>query len=301
MTATNDNLPIAVNTFVWYSPLTDAALDRLIPRLPTWGYDAVELAYENASDWTAGHARDLLQTYGIRSVVGAVFGDGRNLTCAPDAEIETTKAYVRSAIDLAVAQGSELVIGPMYTAVGRVWKLAADERVAAYDTLRTSLTELGDYAATRGVALAVEPLNRYETSLINTVEQLMEVIDTIPAAGVGINLDSYHMNIEEKSMSQAILDAGPRLLHMQVCGNDRGAPGEDHLDWEQIRRDLAAVDYQGFLGFESFTADNASIATAASIWRSFAPTQDDLAIRAADFLTTWRNGWPPLAPREGTP
>jgi D-psicose/D-tagatose/L-ribulose 3-epimerase len=295
-----DALPIAVNTFVWHSPLTGAALEELVPRLAHWGYDAVELAYENPGDWSGARAGAILREHGIRSVVGAVFGAGRELCCASDATIEATKHYVRSAVDLAVAQGSELVIGPMYTSVGRAWRLEAGERAQAYSTLRESLAELGDYAAEHGVRLAVEPLNRYETSLINTTEQLLEVIDPLPPECVGMNLDTYHMNIEERSFDEAFALAGDRLLHLQVCGNDRGAPGDDHLDWPAIRASLESIGYRGMLGYESFTADNASIATAASIWRPLAPDQDELARRALAFLTEWRAGWTGVgAPERG--
>ncbi len=106
-----------------------------------------------------------------------------------------------------------------------------------------------------------------------------------------MNLDSYHMNIEEGDLGAAFDIVGDRLLHMQVCGNDRGAPGDDHIDWATVRTSLERIGYRGMLGFESFTADNASIATAASIWRSFAPSQDDLARDALENLRRWRRPW----------
>jgi len=284
------DLPIAVNTFVWHSPLTDALLAQTLPKIAGWGFDAVELPLEQAGDWDAIRVRDLLQALGLSSVVGAVFGVGRNLTAAPSDVIDRTLQYLRTAVDVAAAQGSPLVIGPMYTEVGRTWRLPPSDRAAVLTTLRRSLTEAGDYAAARGVRLAVEPLNRYETSLLNTTEQALEVIDPLPAEVIGLNLDTYHMNIEERSLNAAFDMAGDRLLHLQVCGNDRGAPGPpDHMDWGGIRTSLANIHYTGMLGIESFTADNATIATAASIWRPLAPTQDELAIRGLTFLRSWRS------------
>jgi len=285
-------LPIAVNTFVWHSPLDDARLADTLHKVAAWGYQGVELAFENPGDWDPGLARDLLDELRLQSVIGAVFGPGRELACADDAVIESTRDYVRSAIDLAVAHGSPLVIGPMYTSVGRTWRMEPGERREAIAQLRSSYRVLGDYAAERGVRLAVEPLNRYETSLLTTTEQMMEVIDPLPREAIGLNLDTYHMNIEEASLDVAFRLAGDRLLHLQVCGNDRGVPLRDHLDWNAIRASLVAIDYRGLLGFESFTADNASIATAASIWRPFAASQDELARDALEELRGWRAGWP---------
>jgi len=285
-------LPIAVNTFVWHSPLTQELLALTLDKIAGWGYDAVELALENVGDWDVDATADQLDRLGLRSVVGGVFGPGRELVAADDETIARTQDYLRAALDLAARQGSELVIGPLYTSVGRTWRMAPGERAGVIAALRDNLAPVVDHAAERGVPLALEPLNRYETSLFTTTEQLRELIDELPAEGVGLNLDTYHMNIEEKTFDGALRLAGDRLLHLQVCGNDRGVPGDDHTDWDQIRATLADIGYRGLLGFESFTADNETIATAASIWRPFAPTQDELAQRTLAFLASWRAGWP---------
>jgi D-psicose/D-tagatose/L-ribulose 3-epimerase len=293
------NLPIGVNTFVWHSPLTDELVHSTLRKVAAWGFDGVELPLENPGDWDPVAAGELLHELGLVSVVGAVFPPGRELTAAGDDVIAATTAYLRQAVDVAEIQGSPLVIGPMYTSVGRTWRMAAPERTATLSALRQSLARLADYAGDHDVRLAVEPLNRYETSLLNTTEQVLDVIGELPAETIGLNLDTYHMNIEERSLAAAFELAGDRLLHLQVCGNDRGAPGADHLDWPGIREGLAGIGYRGMLGIESFTADNATIATAASIWRPLAASQDDLAVDGLRFLRTWRDGWP--AGRPGAP
>lgn len=286
-----DALPIGVNTFVWHSPIDDQTLHDTVEKIAAWGYEGVEIATENLDDWDPDGAREDLDRLGLRRVVGGVFGPGRELTCADPEVIIETQAYVRGTVDLAVRVGAPLVIGPLYTSVGRTWRMSADERRTAIATLRESYKPLLEYATARGVRLAVEPLNRYETSLLTTAEQVMDAIAPLPAEAIGVNLDSYHMNIEESDLGAAFDVVGDRLLHMQVCGNDRGVPGDDHIDWLTVRASLERIGYRGMLGFESFTADNASIATAASIWRSFAPSQDDLARRALVNLRRWRRPW----------
>lgn len=284
-------LPIAVNTFVWHSPVDDQLLAGTLAKIAGWGYDGVEIACENLDDWDPDRARVQLEDLGLRSVVGGVFGPGRELVCADPAVISATQAYVRGCIDIAERQGASMVIGPMYTSVGRTWRMTTAERSAAVSQLREAYRPLIDYAGERKVRLAIEPLNRYETSFLTTAEQAMDVIDPLSDKVIGINLDTYHMNIEERTFGQAFDIVGSRLFHLQVCGNDRGAPGDDHLDWALIRLCLERVHYHGLIGFESFTADNATIAVAASIWRSFAPSQDVLAQRALAFLQQWRAQW----------
>jgi D-psicose/D-tagatose/L-ribulose 3-epimerase len=285
-------LPIAVNTFLWHSPLTSQLLERRLPVIAEWGFDAVELPLENLDDWDPDRTGQLLTDLGLGSVVGAVFGPGRELAAADEAVVTDTARYLQRAIDVAYRQGSPLVIGPMYTSVGRTWRTVPPERRHIVTELRGQLACLAEYAGERGVRLAVEPLNRYETSLFNTAEQVMELIDELPAETIGVNLDTYHMNIEERSLDEAFHTVGSRLLHLQVCGNDRGSPGSDHLDWPAIRNSLVSIGYRGMLGIESFTADNATIATAASIWRPLAPTQDQLATDGLRFLKGWRAEWP---------
>ena len=288
MMAPSNDRPIAVSTWVWHSPLTDELLSTRLRTLAEWGFEAVEMPYEERGDWDPGRARDLLQQYGLRSSVGCVFRPGRELAGADEETLRSTKQYVRECIDLAVAQGAELVGGPIYTSVGRTGRITSSERLELVRELKENLAELGDYAGERGVVLGIEPLNRYETNLINTAEQLMDVLEGLPAS-VGATLDTYHMNIEEISWSGAIERVGSRLVHVQLCGNDRGAPGRDHVAWSEVGAALARVGYRGQLCIESFTADNDTIATAASIWRPLARSQDELATEGLAFLTEWRS------------
>ncbi|ADD44295.1 sugar phosphate isomerase/epimerase family protein [Stackebrandtia nassauensis] len=278
------NHPVGVNTWVWTSPLTDAALAELAPRIRDWGFDAVELPVENPGDFDPGRAAELLSELDLKPSVVLVMGPGRELVAAPDPVIESTQAYLRHVADVAARVGSPVIAGPAYTSVGRTWRLSDAERRDCYALLRDNLRPVLDHAARRGVRLAVEPLNRYETSLLNTVEQTLDALAGLPEDQCGIALDVYHQNIEERDIPAAIRAASGRIAHVQVCGNDRGAPGADHLDWPGILAALADSGYTGPLIIESFTADNATIATAASIWRPLATTQDDLAREGLAFL-----------------
>ena len=112
-----------------------------------------------------------------------------------------------------------------------------------------------------------------------------------PVTGqVGLALDTYHLNIEERSSAEAIRLAGEHLTHVQVCGSDRGAPGGDQTDWPALLAALDEVGYAGPLTIESFTPDNASIAVAASIWRPLAASPDDLAADGLAFLRSLTQG-----------
>ncbi|MET7463984.1 sugar phosphate isomerase/epimerase family protein [Nonomuraea sp. NPDC005501] len=273
---------IGVNTWVWVSPLTDESLAALAPRIAAWGFDVVELPVEHPGDWDPGRAAALLDGLGLGASVVLTMPPGRELVGASPRCVQETQDYLRHCVDVAVTVGAPAVSGPAYASVGRAWRMSPDERRALYAELRVSLEPVVAYAAERGVRIAVEPLNRYETSLINTVEQALEALPE----ECGLALDTYHMNIEEKDPLGAVRLAGARIEHLQVCGTDRGAPGGDHFDWPGLAAALRDVGYSGPLVIESFTADNTTIATAASVWRPLAPSQDALATEGLAFLRT---------------
>jgi D-psicose/D-tagatose/L-ribulose 3-epimerase len=280
---------IGVNTWVWTSPLTDATLAELAPKAAEMGFGALELPWETPGDWSPRHAREQLDGLGLASVVIGAMGPGRSLL-ARAGDVAATQDYLRSAMRAAGELGATIVAGPFYAPTGVTWRMDDTERAAAYAELRENLAPLVDEAVATGITLAVEPLNRYETSLINTVEQGLDALGPLLGPGLGLALDTYHLNIEEKRPAEAIRQAGAAIAHVQVCGSDRGAVGDDHTDWPGIITALDDAGYTGVLGLESFTGENATIAVAASVWRPLAPSQDDLAIRSLAALRALQGG-----------
>ncbi|WP_432194549.1 sugar phosphate isomerase/epimerase family protein [Streptomyces sp. bgisy027] len=270
--------PLGVNTWVWTSPLTDESLRELAPRIAHWGFDVIELPVEHRGDWDPEETAVLLSGLGLAASVVLVMPPGRELVASP--AVAETQDYLRHCVDVAVTVGAPAVSGPAYASVGRTWRMDAAERKAVYAELRENLKPVVAYAGERGVRIGVEPLNRYETSVINTVGQ---ALDALPEE-CGLLLDTYHLNIEEADPVAAVRAAGGRIAHLQVCGTDRGTPGADHFDWTGFASAVDDSGYQGPLVIESFTADNATIATAASVWRPLAPTQDALATDGLAFL-----------------
>lgn len=279
---------IAVNTWVWTSPLTDATVQPLARKAVDLGYDALELPLENVGDWDPARVHGVLDDLGLGAIVVGAMGPGRSLV-AQAGDVAATQDYLRACIAAAHVLGSDVVAGPFYAPTGVTWRMDADERAAVVRELRANLAPLAAEAVDLGITLAVEPLNRYETSLLNTVEQSLDALDPLLGAGVGLALDTYHLNIEEKKPADAIRAAGSAIAHVQVCGSDRGAVGDDHTDWPEILRALDDAGYRGPLGLESFTGENATIAVAASVWRPLAPSQDELAARSITALRAWEN------------
>ena len=280
---------LGVNTWVWTSPLRDASLAEIARTARGMGFDSIELPVESPGDWSPESAAELLGELGLACTVVGAMADGRELVRAAPQTIAGTQHYLQHCIRVAQRLGAPVVAGPFYARTGRTWREGPGERAATVAELRRSLEPLVDAALEAGVALAIEPLNRYETSVLNTVEQALDALGPLLGPGLGLALDSYHLNIEEKRPHDAIRAAAGHIAHVQVCGNDRGAVGDDHGDWPGFLDALDDAGYTGPLNLESFTAHNDSIATAASIWRPLAESQDALARRTLDYLTALQN------------
>ncbi len=277
-------MKFGVNTWIWVSPLSDADLAALVPRLAEGGCDWIETPIEGLNDFDYAKAASLIRDHGLSVSVVAAMGPDRDLIHPDEAIRANGAAYLRHCIDAAQTLGAPNLVGPLYSAVGRTWQMTAAERARDTDILVEQLRALAEYAADHGVTLGVEPLNRFETSFINLATQVIEVVDRVDHPACGVMLDTFHMNIEEKSLGDAIRAVGPRLRHLHACENDRGTPGSGNVTWDQVAQGLKDINYDGPVVIESFTDKVKSIARAAAIWRTLAPSQDELAFEGLAFL-----------------
>jgi len=273
-----------VNTWVWTAPLTTEELAHLAPKIANMGFDWIEVPLETLGDIDYQIGAKIIAEHDLGVSCCAAMGPDRDLI-HPDPAIRANGMdYIRGCIDACELLGATNLVGPIYSAVGRTWAMTPEERARDTDLLVANLKELASYAGDHGVILCIEPLNRFETSFINLAEQAIEVVDRVDHPACQIMLDTFHMNIEEKSLGDAIRAAGPRLIHLHACENDRGAPGTGNIQWDDVAAGLKDISYDGPVVIESFTAKVQSIARAAAIWRPLAPSQDALAADGVKFL-----------------
>jgi D-psicose/D-tagatose/L-ribulose 3-epimerase len=277
-------MKFGVNAWVWVSPCTTDELAALAPKVKQMGFDILEIPIEGTFDLDYAVGAQILKDNGLIGSMCAAMGPDRDLIHNDGKIRENGMIYIRHCIDAANILGITNIVGPIYSSVGRVWQQPADERIKDLETLVVNLKQLSAYAADKGVVLCIEPLNRFETSFINLASQAIEVIDRVNSPSCKIMLDTFHMNIEEKSLGAAIRQTGSRLAHFHACENDRGAPGSGNVTWPDVAQALRDIHYDGPVVIESFTSKVKSIARAAAIWRSFESSQDALAENGLHFL-----------------
>jgi D-psicose/D-tagatose/L-ribulose 3-epimerase len=277
-------MQLGVNAWVWLSPLTTEGLAQVAAKVAELGFDLMETAIEVPGGYDYARTGEVVKDHGLGVSLVAVIPPDGDLLDADEKVRENGRAYMRHCIDAAHALGAVNFGGPFYSALGRTWQSTAAERERDLDLLAGQLRELAGYAADRGVVLCVEPINRFETSFINTAAQLMELLNRVDHPACQATLDTFHMNIEEKSLGDAIRAVGPRLGHLHACENDRGAPGSGHVPWDDVAGALRDINYDGPIVIESFSDKIEAIAAAAAIWRPLAPSQDALARDGLAFM-----------------
>lgn len=274
---------LGLSSFVLASPFSDEDL-ATFPTVRKLGYELVEVCVEDATRLTPARVRDAADRAGLALSIGGVFGPERDLSHDSASGRRAGLRYLLECIAIASAVQARVVSGPMYSAVGKARSLPPEERAKQRAWAVDGLRAAADVASEHGIKLAIEPLNRFETDLVNTVEQGIELCGLIDRNNVGLVLDTFHMNIEEKDIPAAIRAAGPRIMNFQASENDRGTCGSGHLPWREILTTLAQVEYRGPVVVESFRSDITEIARAVSLWRPVAPSMEELARESLSFL-----------------
>ena len=272
-----------VSTFLWKSPFTTNSFD-LVPKVKEMGFDIIEIAVEKAEliDWV--RLKELVNEVGLKVTISGAFGADRDISSMDPMIRKNGLKYITDCIKIAHDMDSPVFGGPVYSAVGKTRFVSEEQKRRERDWCIENLVLAGGIAAEYGVIVGVEPLNRFETDMINTADQAILLVNDIASPNVKIQLDTFHCNIEEKSIPDAIRRVGKNLLcHVQANESDRGTPGTGNLDWVGIRQALIDIDYDKAIVIETFGEVSEEIARAASIWRPLAGSSDEIATEGLAF------------------
>lgn len=275
-------MKFGVSTFVWVSPFDTASFD-LIHKIKDMGYDIIEVAVENKDiiDWSK--LKKLADEVGLNITISGAFGAERDIASDNPEFRKIGLTYIKDCIKIANEMESPVFGGPIYSAVGKTRVVAEEQKKQERDWCLDNLFEAAKFAEQYNVVLGLEPLNRFETDMINTGDQALSLIHEINSPHLKILLDTFHCNIEEKNIPDTIRKIGTDLCHVQGNESDRGTPGTGNLDWQGIRDALTEIQYTGAIVIETFGAPSKELARAASIWRPLANSADELASEGLAF------------------
>lgn len=274
-------MKIGANSFLWVETLTSSDFG-ILDKLVAGGLDGIEIGLLDPATLPAKGLRSAMDERGLACTMCGVIPPGASLISSDAAERERGRQHVEQLIEAAASVGATTLAGPLYSAVGQFSgvRRTSDEWKRGVENWQI----LAPFAAKCGVEIAIEPLNRYETYFLNTVADAVAFCDEIEHPACGVLVDTYHANIEEKSIGGAIHTAARRLKHVHSSESDRGVPGSGGVHWAEFFEAIAAVNYDRWLTIEGFGFSLGALSAAASIWRDLARSSDDIAVQGAAFL-----------------
>jgi D-psicose/D-tagatose/L-ribulose 3-epimerase len=270
-----------VNAFLWTANFTAADLP-LLEKAASWGYDGIELFISDPASFAIRDIRQGIEENGLGLTVCAVASPETN-PISPDPAIRARALlYFQDSIRAVADAGGEILGGPVYAPLG----VFTGRRRESEEWRRAVefLAELGPTLVENRITLAVEPLNRFETYFLNTQADAVALVEQVNHPRIGILFDTFHANIEEKSIAAALRQAGPWVKHLHANENDRGTPGSGHVDWDGLFEAIRAIGYRGWMTIESFGSAIPEIAGAARIWRDLERDSETLAVDGLQFL-----------------
>lgn len=272
-------MKLGIHAYAWCSEWSNETLG-LIDKVRDFGMDFIELPLMCLETFDSKAVKERLGKAGLDAVTSTVLTAGTDITSEDERIRQAGVDYLKECVRAASEVGAGTFCGVIYSQHVKDASAGPDER--AWRHSAECLREVARFARPLGVTLGIEPVNRYETYMVNTCEQALRLMEMVGEENVKVHLDSYHMNIEEKSFYDATKTAGSDLIHYHLCENDRGIPGTGLVDWDDIFRALGEMEYRGNAALESFVDVTDNMTT--WVWRRLAPSGDTLLREGAAFI-----------------
>jgi D-psicose/D-tagatose/L-ribulose 3-epimerase len=266
---------------LWTTGWSRANLD-LIDHAKALGFSVFEVTLVNLAAVDPVAIRRRAEAAGMELYGTMGLPKDKGLATTDRATREQTVAFLKAAVEAAREMGARHFGGMLYAVPGRF-----TGRGPTADEIRwlvEGLSEVVLFAKSCDVTILVEPVNRYETYLLNTAAQAQVVVDSIGQPNVGLLLDTYHMNIEEQGIAATIRRHAEGLRHLHLNESDRGTLGRGNVDWVSVFAALKEIGYAGVGSIESFGASSAELGITTAIWRELFPSPDELARQGLAFL-----------------
>ena len=274
-------MKIGVSAFAWATEFTSAHLS-LLSSIREHGLEGFEIPMFDPANLDARLIRRTFEANALECTVCAILPPGINPISSDESTRRKAHRHLVRCIETSAEMGAALVGGPVYAPIGYLpgrrrdqeeWKWAVD-----------CIQELGEVLDRHAITLSIEPVNRSETFLIRTAEEAGAFCDAVAHPRVGVTVDTFHANIEEKSISRSIASLGRRLKHVHISENDRGIPGAGHIDFAAVLAALREQKYDGYLMIEGFGFSAKEPASIGAIWGDPDTSPEDVAFKGADYL-----------------
>lgn len=271
-------IQFGAHAFVWVGAWTTESGNEAIRKAGEIGFDFIEIPILRPDQFDADSHRAALERAGIGATFSLVLPKDSHMPTYP----KRAKAFLLTALNKVEATGAHYLGGCIAYSLGTLTGKPpiAEEQEVVINTLR----EVAEEARSRGITLALEACNRYETYLYNTLEDARATIQTVAADNLKLHADTYHMNIEEEGFYQPIVNCADVLDYIHMSESHRGLVGTGTVNWKEVWQALAEINFKGKLVLESFAAINPDLAAATCLWRPPKQSSETIAREGLTFL-----------------
>ena len=270
-----------ISAFAWTSLFAERHLE-IIPRVRAYGYACLELPMFDPADLPTAKIRRAFEANDLECTLCAILPPGIN-PISPDHDVRRRSiAHLTQCVEVAAELGASVLGGPLLAPIGYLpaHRPTDDESKWAIEAVQRLTPLLERYEMT----LSIEPVNRSETFFLRTASDVLNICRAVAHANVGVTIDSFHANIEEKSIPEALESLGPYLKHVHLSENDRGLLGTGHIDFEAVAHSLRRMNFAGVVVVEGFGYSPDELHSPGFLWASPDVAPEDMAIEGLTFL-----------------
>lgn len=262
---------VGFNLLLWTASISEK-MNPITDKIKEIGYDGVEVCLGEQKTQPYIDFGKYAKSVGMEVTSVAVVSKDEDPISESAAVREKALDRLKWIVDRSNDMGSHLVCGPLHSAFAffRAHAPTEDE----YKWSAEVLHKAGEYAAKTNTIFTIEALNRFECYLCNTVAQLSKLVALTDHPNIKPMFDTFHANMEEKTSAAAIEALRGKLAHVHISENDRGAPGEGHIKWDEVFSALSKINYRGWFTIESFSRDDVAFANSINVWRQYSEPWD---------------------------
>ena len=268
--------------FVWTMSMDEDLFDTMA-FLKGSGFDFVEVPVNDPSHLPKWQKLGQeLTGLGLGVQACTICGPEYSLISPDEAVRQAGIDFLKQVVDCTAAVGAKILMGPMYAGFKEfTGKPATAEE---WNWSVTGMRKVAEHAQKQGVTLAIEYLNRFEIYLLSCADELVRYIEAVDHPNCRAAFDTFHANMEEKSIPDAIRKVAPYLVHVQISENDRSTPGKGHINFDEVFSVLQEINYTGPIAIEAFGPNPPELAAATHIFRPMFDSPEQLAVDGLDFI-----------------
>ena len=274
---------LGVHALVWVGGWSKDECREAISKSKEAGYDLIEIPALDPASIDIADTKKVLEEYGMKGACSLGLSKDADINNEDPDVVARGEKKLMDALSVVEGLGGNYLGGVLYSYLG---KYPGPTTQKCYENATNSLRRLAQAAKRKGITIGLEPVNRYESNLLNTGQQALDMIAAMGEDNVVVHLDVYHMNIEEQDLVSPVLACGDKLGYVHIGASHRGPLGTGNVDFDALFGALAKINYKGVITFESFSSAVVSkdLSNTLGIWRNLWSDNMSMAISSREYM-----------------